>query len=170
MKVFKEFRARFLKDGESLILKEQALTAYIVLQENSRKYYDIILEQQQNNRPLSPKYLAIVERKEKKAKEVFDNLSDNANTLIEPLVNYPWSGVWRAFFDMFLEVYYSWIAIGLVITIVGIITALFTLNNGNWIVFLICLLFSALGLALHNRGILKYKKQEIDWIIAGGMD
>ena len=170
LQVFKEFKARFLKDEEPTQAKQQVLTAYIVLQEHSRKYYDILLEQHKNNRPLSPKYVAIIEMREKKAKEVLENTGGNSKVLIEPLVDYPWSGVWESFFDMFMEVYYSWIAIGLVVTVASIITAVFTLKNGNWIAFVVCLVFSALGIVLHNRGILKYKKQKVDWIISESLD
>ena len=59
---FKEFKNRYLRPDLDQSTRHQVLTSYLVLQDSSRKFYDLALKQQKSNKTINPKYLAIVER------------------------------------------------------------------------------------------------------------
>tara|TARA_R110001592_G_C12850367_1_gene721792 strand:- start:138 stop:704 length:567 start_codon:yes stop_codon:yes gene_type:complete len=166
LKIFKEFKKRFLERNLDLSTKELVLTSYLVLQDTSRKFYDIALNQYRNKKTINPKYLAVVEKKEKKAKELFEQQKDRPEVITKPLKNYPLDDSGLEFFGLLMEVNYGWVAIGIFLILAAMVTTGYYLSNGDWTVLIVSLPVMTIGLLSHNHGIVKFKKEKIEKITA----
>mgnify|MGYP006304063189 FL=1 len=166
LKIFKEFKSRYLQPDLDQSTRQRVLTSYLVLQDSSRKFYDLALKQQKSNKPINPKYLAIVESQERKAKELFERQQDRPEMITRPLKKYPMDHSGLEFLGLLMEVNYGWIAIGLFLMLAGIVTTGYYLSNGDWAVLLISLPVMTIGILMHNHGITKFKKEKIEKITA----
>ena len=166
LKIFKEFKNRYLRPDLDQSTRHQVLTSYLVLQDSSRKFYDLALKQQKSNKTINPKYLAIVERQERKAKELFEQQQDRPEMITRPLKKYPMDDSGLEFLGLLMEVNYGWVATGIFLILAGIVTIGFYLSNGDWNVLLISLPVMTIGILMHNHGITKFKKEKIEKITA----
>lgn len=166
LKIFKEFRKRYLENDMDLSTKEMVFTSYLVLQDSSRKFYDLALKQQQNKKTINPKYLAVVEKKEKIAKELFEQQKVQPEMITRPLNKYPLADSGLEFLGFLMEANFGWVATGIFLILAAIVTTGYYLSNGDWTVLLISLPMTTIGVIMHNHGILKFKKDKIEKITA----
>lgn len=166
LKIFKEFRKRYLRKDLDHSTRELVFKSYLVLQDSSRKFYDIALRQQKNNKTINPKYLAVVERKEKKAKELLEQQQDRPEMITKILKKYPMDDSGLEFLGLLMEVNYGWVATGIFLILAAIMTTGYFLSNGDWTVLLISLPVMTIGILMHNHGIIKLKKEKIEKITA----
>ncbi len=166
LKIFKEFRKRYLQTDLDRPTREQVLTSYLVLQDSSRKFYDLAFKQQKSNKTINPKYLAVVERKEKKAQKLLEQQKNKPEMITRPLKKYPMDDAGLEFLGLLMEVNYGWVATGIFLILAGIVTIGYYLSNGDWKVLLISLPVMTIGILMHNHGITKFKKDKIEKITA----
>jgi hypothetical protein len=166
LKIFKEFKSRYLRPDLDQSTRQQVLTSYLVLQDSSRKFYDLALKQQKSNKTINPKYLAIVESQERKAKELFERQKDRPKMITRPLKKYPMDDSGLEFLGLLMEANYGWVATGIFFILAGIVTTGYYLSNGDWNVLLISLPVMVIGVLMHNHGITKFKKEKIEKITA----
>jgi hypothetical protein len=166
LKIFKEFKSRYLRSDLDQSSQQQVLTSYLVLQDSSRKFYDLALKQQKSNKAINPKYLAIVERQERKAKELFERQQDRPEMITRPLKKYPMDDSGLEFLGLLMEVNYGWVATGIFLILIAIVTTGYYLSTGEWGVLLISLPVMTIGILMHNHGIIKFKKEKIEKITA----
>ena len=166
LKIFKEFKNRYLQLDLDQSTREQVLTSYLVLQDSSRKFYDLALNQQKNNKTINPKYLTVVERKEKKARELLERQKTKPDVITRTLKKYPMDDSGLEFLGLLMEANYGWVATGIFLILAGIVTTGHYLINGDWKVLLISLPVMTIGILMHNHGITKFKKDKIEKITA----
>ena len=166
LKIFKGFKSRYLRPDLDQPTRQRVLTSFLVLQESSRKFYDLALKQQKLSKPIDPKYLAVVERQERKAKELFEQQKDRPEMITRPLKKYPMEDSGLEFLGLLIEGNYGWVATGIFLILAGIVTTGFFLNNGDWKILLISLPVMTIGILTHNHGITKFKKEKIEKITA----
>ena len=164
LKIFKGFKDRYLRPDLDQPSRQQVLTSYLVLQDSSRKFYDLALKQQKINKPINPKYLAVVKRQERKAKELFEQQQDRPEMITRPLKKYPMDDSGLEFLGLLMEVNYGCVATGIFLILAGIVTTGYYLSNGDWKVLLISLPVMTIGILMHNHGITKFKKEKIEKI------
>jgi len=166
LKIFKEFKKRYSERNLDLPTKELVLTSYLVLQDTSRKFYDLALKQYWNKKTVNPKYLAVVEKKEKKARNLLEQEKGRPEMIIKALKNYPLKDSGLEFLGLLMEVNYGWVATGIFLILAAVLASGYYLINGDLTVLLISLPVMIIGMLSHNHGIVKFKKEKIEKITA----
>lgn len=164
LKIFKEFRNQFLRQGLDPTTRELVFRAYLVLQDPSRKFYDLALKQRKSNKTINPKYLAVVEKKEKKAQELFEQQMERPELIIRPLKEYPLAHSGLEFVGLLMEANLGWAGTGIFLILTAIVTTGYYLGEGEWTILLISLPVITVGILMHNHGIIKFKKEKIEKI------
>ncbi|MCH8556159.1 MAG: hypothetical protein LAT76_13450 [Schleiferiaceae bacterium] len=164
-KIFTAFRKLYLRDDLDLGKRERILKGYLVLQEESRKFYDLVLRQHKQ-KSLNVKYLSIVERKEKMALELLEKQTHAPDLLLGPLKKYPLTDSAIELLAWFIGGSLSWIGAGSLALLAAIIMVFFSLSRVEVTVLLLALPILAIGVFMHNYGVLKSKQEKLDAIIA----
>jgi len=159
-KVFKEFKCRFLKDTDPATLLV-LLTSYMVLQGHGRKYYNLALKQQKANKIINPKYLAVIEKEEMRAKKIFWQQQEAPDLIRQVLRKYPIADSAWEFLGFMVGGSLGWLSFGVFLILAAMITAVYHLNKGLWSFALLSVPVSAIGILIHNYGITKFRQEEL---------
>lgn len=120
-RIYKAFRKILLRGGVNETTQESVFVAYCILLEPARKYYDILLAQEQEKVVVNPKYLSMIQFREAKAHQGFQRRKNQLGSLAYKLKRYPMEATFRAFVGLLLNVVENWLGLGLLFAFVGIV-------------------------------------------------
>lgn len=115
-KIFKKFRRLIISENNNSEQTKSFLKAYFVLQEDSKKFYDLIIIKRIEKK----KYIDVVNRKEKRANQFYENYLNDNSLINKPLKSFPLTNAFIEFIGFLLEVEIGWTTIGLLSTLTGI--------------------------------------------------
>lgn len=165
-KIFKEFRSKYLLKNLDPSERSQILTAFIILQESSRKFYDIALQQHIDGVRVNPKYISIIKRLEEKAKDI-EKDEDRINKIEKILKKFPLAHSIIEFFSMMIfQVSIGWIALGIFLFFISLVFTAYYISEGNLHAIFVTSSIMFFSIFIHNYGILKYRKEEIEYILS----
>ena len=161
LKIFKEFKKLYLNTNNKLNRLE-LLSAYFVLQETSRKFYNISLKQYNNGEKINPNYKSVVEYQEKRARDIIDYDKKKFELLNKYLTDYPIGASSIETIELVTGNNIGWTALGISLSLFGIISIGKNIINAQWYLLLISLILFIIGVFMHNHGILKIKKEKTE--------
>jgi hypothetical protein len=161
--IFKAFRKEYLSSSNNLAKAQAVFSAYLILSQNSRKYFEILQKQLSANKRLNPKYLNIIANQNTAAKQIIKDLETSPHQIKIILKKYPLQEIALslvAVFFGFTKTYISWALI-----VILILIAHFWLLEENSLTYLSRLGLLLLAFILFQKGVMNSRKEKIDQII-----
>ncbi|MCC5916124.1 MAG: hypothetical protein JJU02_02230 [Cryomorphaceae bacterium] len=155
--VYKKFNRLFFSDEAQ---QESALAAYLVLSGNRRVFLDRLLASEKSGKPLSQKYLKIIEQQERLAKQILEEEASK-NQLIKILKTYP---IWDSIGDLigvFFSSASSWLAWSFIFWFFAIVAIAMAISLNSWF-YAMALVSFFIGVVCHKRGLANIRMERME--------
>lgn len=162
--IFKHFRKRFLKVKASKEVSKELWCSYAILQEPSRKYYDLVLKQESLGKSPNPKYLRVLEQRDKEAKLIYYQQT-KFESIKGELKEIDFGRIALNFFELIMGGGIDYSAIAILFLLGGLSGMVYGIIHSSALIALPFAMLGALGLWILNYAIMKFRKESIDkWL------
>jgi hypothetical protein len=163
--VFRAFRKKYPSPLNNSARTQEVLTAYLVLSQNSRKYFDILQKQLEANKTPNKKYLKIISNQSAKADLILQNLSTKSDQIISVLKKSPFKEAALGLIGISLNINDSSFAWAFRLIFISIVLFV-VIENSNILTYLTGLALLIFAAILLERGVVNSRKEKIDKIIS----
>lgn len=163
-KIFKRFRKLMIKGNSQNTL--ELFFAYLTLQEEPRKYYNILLQQDQENKNLNLIYLKILKQMEHKAERIHNKYKKEPESFLKLLSKNPFSIILISSLGPLTGSNLSTtLQLGLGFLLSVIIFSIVRFSNSHSLYFGISFFLLIFGILLCQNGITKWRQELFDELL-----
>ena len=162
--IFKAFRKEYLSSSGDFVKAQEVFSAYLILSQNSRKYFDILQKRSGDSKRRNQKYLNIITLQSAKADLIFEDLNTRPDQIISVLKKPPFKEAAQGLMAIFLNIADSSFAWAFRLIFISIVIFA-VVDNSNTLTYLTSFGLLVFAFILFQKGVMNSRKEKIDQII-----
>ena len=164
-KIFRRFRSQILKLNRNSNEVQDLIASYLILQEKSRKFYNLLLDQSKSKQSFNEKYLKILKNKEALAKFLSEKYVREQEFFLDPLTKKPTIEILGSAIGPLTGTDLSTpTSLGLGLLLIGTIFIVIGFTRFNSIYLIISVVLFIFGILLCRKGLTDWRRENFEKI------